>query len=50
MHLTGPARSVVAIELAFLGDALERLAVAFDPVLMLVAFHRQKLDHSELTA
>jgi hypothetical protein len=43
------ARSVVAVELAFLGDALECLAVALDPVLMLVTFQRQQLDHRERT-
>jgi len=40
----------IAIQLAFLGDALERLARALDPILLLIAFRRQQLDDLERTA
>ena len=38
-------RSRRAFELALLGDALVRLARAFDAVLLLVAFGREHADH-----
>src|ERR1022692_5257277 len=34
-----------AVELAFLGDAFEGLAGTLDPVLVVVAFRRQQLEH-----
>src|SRR3954462_3465677 len=43
-------RLAFTIELAFLGHPLERLPSALDPVLMFVAFRRQKLDDLERAA
>src|SRR5438128_8264817 len=37
-------RSAVAVELAFLGHALERLAGTLDAVLVIIAVGRQQLD------
>ena len=37
----------LAIELAFFRDSLERLAGALDPILMLIAFRRQKFHDLE---
>src|SRR5712691_12986681 len=37
-------RSAVAVELAFLGHALERLACTLDAVLVIIAVGRQQLD------
>jgi hypothetical protein len=37
----------LAIELAFFRHPFEGLAGAFDPILMLIAFWRQKLDDFE---
>ena len=42
--------SAEAVELAFLGDALERLPGALDAILMFVAFRRQQLDDLERAA
>jgi hypothetical protein len=38
---------MIAIQLAFLGDPLERFGRAFDPVLMLVTFRRKQLHDFE---
>ena len=43
-------RLALAIELAFFRHPLERLAGALDPILMLIAFRRQKLDDLERSA
>jgi len=40
----------LAIELAFFRDALECLAGALDPILMFIAFRRQKLHDLERPA
>ena len=41
---------MIAIELAFLGDPLERLTRALDPILELFAIRRQQFDNAEAAA
>src|SRR5712692_4504352 len=47
---TSPTASTIPVELAFLGDALVRLAVALDPVEKLVPFRRQQFDDLKASA
>ena len=47
LHFVIACSLAVAIQLAFLGDALERLARALNPILLLIAFGRKQLHDLE---